>query len=174
MKRPLLPFPLLVLLLAGLVGLPLLLYGAYRGFTDAEAGENVPGVSWLPGSARNVSFYRSYSFTAYEFDIPEREFLNWAGGQGWEVRKVEGDPDPPSVLRYHFGGGRLSYPADLHPGATESEVEAWKEALRAYRSAREKRVERGYFYEHRQRNGGGVSVGYDLDAGRAYVQSSPR
>ena len=44
----------------------------------------------------------------------------------------------------------------------------------SYWAARQATVARGYFYEYRQGNGGRGVIGYDLDAGRAYYQSSPR
>jgi len=55
-----------------------LVRGAYLGFTQVESGEVVASVDWLPKSASNVSYYRSYMNTAYEFDIDEADFLKWS------------------------------------------------------------------------------------------------
>jgi len=59
--------------------------GAYLGFTQVETGESVASVDWLPKSASNVSYYRSYMNTAYEFDIDEAGFLKWSR---WEVAEI--------------------------------------------------------------------------------------
>jgi hypothetical protein len=161
------------LLLIGLaLGGALLLYGAYRDFTRVETGEDVARVPWLPDAARRVSFYRSYSFTAYEFDIAEQQFLTWAKDQGWEVQRIE--REPRSVLRYHLAAGKVGAPADPPADATAQQMTSWQDAMQTYRSAISKTIERGYFYDRRQSNGGGVTVGYDVDTARAYVQTSPR
>lgn len=75
-----------VLIAAGLLFAAFILYSAFRGFTDVEIGENVARVSWLPDSASNVSFYRAYSYTAYEFDIAEADFLKWA--ERFSVKRI--------------------------------------------------------------------------------------
>lgn len=158
------------LILSCVLGLLGFGYLAYRDFTDIETGENVPGVSWLPETAPNVSFYRSYSWTAYEFDIPESDFLEWA--KRWQVQKIEGEP--VGILRCHFGGGRLRAPDDVGGDETEEKITQWADAHEQYLAAREKKIERGYFYEREESDGGGIRVGYDLDIGRAYYQSSAR
>lgn len=162
-------------LIAGLVALLGLLwlgYGAYRGFTDVEIGENVPRVPWLPDSASNVSFYRSYPFTAYEFDIPEQDFLEWAEDHGWDVRRIK--DEEKAIYRHHFGGGRLKYPDEPPADATEAQEQRWLRAVEEYAEAFQKKIDNGYYYRYEQSNGGGITVGYDLDTGRAYFQSSPR
>src|SRR5687768_14859438 len=86
-----------------LTGLALLAWTTYRGFTDVESGEHVARVSWLPESATDVSFFRSYSWTAYEFTIPEQDFLRWAADKGWDVKENKGEPR--TIARYHVGLG---------------------------------------------------------------------
>ena len=143
----------------------LLGYGGYRGLTDFETAENVEHVDWLPDAAHNISYYRSYSFTAYEFDISEDEFLRWTEDQGWKAEKVQ---SPVDILRYSTMTAK--FPGD-HSSNLESErsaeFEQWERLTR-------KTITDGYYYDYRQRNGGGVTVGYDLTSGRAYCQTSPR
>ena len=137
----------------------LLIYVSYRGLTDVELVENAPrGPDWLPSEARNVCYYRSYPFTAFEFDIPEKDFRRWAEERGWPLSPVTGKP--ATILRY----ARATNKAESSVG---DDAEAWA-------SATQKTIASGYFYEHRQNNGGGVAVGYDADTGRGYFQSNPR
>lgn len=70
-------------------------FGLVRSLLHVETAENVARVHWLPTSASNVSYYKSYSFTAYEFDIPERDFRAWSY---WEVRPIG---KPIEVARYN-------------------------------------------------------------------------
>src|SRR5690606_13951325 len=115
--------------------------------THVEVGENAPAVPWLPPAATNVSYHRAYRFTAYEFDIPEADFLAWAADNGWPVAPVT-EATEPAVLR------RYCYDAATGEGYH--------------------RITVGYFYQHRRSNGGGVEVGYDSTEGRAYFASTPR
>ena len=166
-------YRLVVLLVAGLAGLGALLYEANREMGKVETGENVARVDWLPASARNVSFYRSYSFTACEFDIPEQEFLAWAAGEGCAVQRIPAG-GKRTVTRYHWYDRRLTYPADPPEDASFAELQKWAADVERYRATQYQQIEHGYFYEYRQDDGGGTTVGYDADAGRAYYQSSPR
>ena len=146
-------------------------WSAYKAFTEVESGEHVARVSWLPESATDVSFYRSYSFTAYEFTIPEQNFLHWA--KGWEVARIVGEPR--SISRYHRGLNDVPYPDDPAPGEHSKEVwSKYETALAQYREANVKHIANGYYYEIRQSDGGGMAVGYDKEIGRAYFQSAPR
>ena len=72
------------------------LRSACNHFTHIETGENVQSVDWLPASATSVSFYKSYSFTAYEFDIPESDFIDWAW---WDLKPIT---KPVRVVRYCY------------------------------------------------------------------------
>jgi hypothetical protein len=136
-------------------------------FNQVDEAVNVPRVDWLPESARDVSYFRSYSFTAYEFDIDEAGFLAWAKDEGWPVKPI-GDT-ALTIPRHSFDKARRLYPQDdnLSP-------EEWRDQFARAEAARTKVIRRGYHYERRQSNGGGVTVGYDLESGRAYYQSSPR
>jgi hypothetical protein len=58
-------------------------------------GENVKQVSWLPPEATNVSYYKTYSWTAYEFDIDEAGFRKWA-----DDYKLSPIKEPQKIRRY--------------------------------------------------------------------------
>ena len=135
-------------------------HSAYVDFTHVENGENVPAVDWLPEHASNVSYYHSYMFTAYEFDITEPEFLKWSE---WEVAEIS---EPVKIRRYNLF-------ADVAlPGQNSTQAEDAKfMAAMAQKSAT---IDDGLYYGHLQNNGGGIWVGYDRKLGRAFYQSAPR
>jgi hypothetical protein len=155
---------------AALAALVAIVWGGYATYVDfnrVEEAQHVPRVDWLPRGATDVSYYRAYSWTAYEFDIDEAGFLRWAKDEGWPVKRVD---KPFTVPRHSFEAARRMYPRD----DDDMPAKEYQAAYDAARTASEKVITRGYGYERRQSNGGGVTVGYDLDAGRAYYQSSPR
>lgn len=134
---------------------------AYLGLTQIDTAESVASVDWLPVSATNVSYYRSYMNTAYEFDIDEAGFRDWSR---WDVAEITA---PVGLSRYLA----FSTPPPPEPlNATEEEQTAF---LNAYYK-RSVKISNGLYYGHSQSNGGGVWVGYDRRTGRAYYQSAPR
>jgi hypothetical protein len=137
------------------------LRAAYVHFTHFEAGEDLSSVDWLPKSASRVSYYKSYGFTAYEFDISESDFKKWSR---WDVNEIG---EPVTVLRYTYFARRLP---PLDPNPSQSELDRANEHyMTSYAE-----VYRGLFHEHRRSNGGGVTLAYDRVRGRAYFQSNPR
>jgi hypothetical protein len=120
--------------------------------------ENVESVEWLPKSATNISYYRSYMYTAYEFDIPEEDFLEWAKRKYWNVSRIEAEP--VSISRYNWP---ILHAADDHKYFETQERETHINIVR------------GYVYKKRfGRSGGGRIVAYNLDINRAYYQHNPR
>jgi hypothetical protein len=122
-----------------------------QGILHKERGENLSRVEWLPQEATNVSFLRSYSRTAFEFDIDERGYREWVD---YPVQEIE---EPFKIFRYSLSTDNRLNPRDLrrpnYPRAT---------------------IEDGLFYEERRSNGGGVATAYDRSKGRAYFESNLR
>lgn len=136
-------------------------HGVHLGLTQVETGESLPSVNWLPDSASNVSFYRSYMNTAYEFDIDEESFRQWAR---WDIAEIE---EPVGLSRYlRFSTPRPQEP----PNPTQQQLEKLAQEY----SRRGVTIRNGLYYGYTQDNGGGVWVAYDRSAGRAYFQSAPR
>jgi hypothetical protein len=135
-----------------------ILRGCYIALTQFEAAENVARVAWLPESASNISYYRSYNYTAYEFDMSEDEFKKWI----W--LSVEPITKPVEVRRHSFI--TASRP-DLGPNPTLEELEAWEAIGTAT-------IVNGLYHLHRRGNGGGVDVAFDRNKSRVYFQSNPR
>ncbi|MFP4155985.1 MAG: hypothetical protein ACLFU4_00025 [Opitutales bacterium] len=65
--------------------------------TIPEYDENVRSVDWLPGYAKNISYYRSKEVEAYEFDVEPRQFVQWARGIGLSVERIT---EPVPISRY--------------------------------------------------------------------------
>jgi hypothetical protein len=132
--------------------------GLFHALTRFETAENVARVDWLPQTASNVSYYRSYNYTAYEFDMSEAEFRKWM----WlDVQPIT---RPVKVRRYSLIASSRAYPG-ANPAA--GEYEAWE-------AMREATVTDGLYHEHRRDDGGGVCVAYDRAKGRVFYQSNPR
>jgi hypothetical protein len=154
----------------GLISLPLLLVGLpltfLTGITQVEFAENVSGVPWLPAAARNVSYYRSYSWTAYEFDIPEADFLTWASDYDLQ-------PIHEKVVVSRYLARMLNWSVMRNPSSTR-EAEVMMARQEHYRGLVSHSIEHGHYHRTVQSNGGGITVAYDSDIGRAFVQRSPR
>lgn len=152
----------LVLMLNPLTLLFLAIGGMWWSDTHPDTGVNVPSVGWLPESASNVSFYRTYSWTAYEFDIDEAGFREWARRFGGELEPFS---DGCRIERYSWREFCRSQ------ASTTVDGDAYYEEERKHYAY----VRNGLCYRYiNERNGGGVHVVYDRDAGRAYCQSNPR
>ena len=132
----------------------------YLELTRIEVGENVPSVSWLPKTATNVSYYRSYAFTAYEYEIAEDEFMKRSS------RKLGAIDGTVSVPRFCI---RSRVP-ELGPNPTIQEMQIQAEAV----AARTAHISDGWYYSSRFNNGGGVISAYDRRLKRAYFWSAPR
>ena len=120
----------------------------------AEYGEGLSSVSWLPDSATDISYYKSYLYTAYELDMSEEQFLQWAKDKSWEISEIV---EPISIGRYNR---YLLSDSKNDPGY-------WAKVFAE--------IESGYFYRwERGKSGGGVNVAYDSIKKRVYYQYNPR
>ena len=68
---------------AVLVFNPITLIGLWGGSVywsnkHPKIGEHMGSVAWLPRTATDISYFKSYSYTAFEFTISESEFRKWA------------------------------------------------------------------------------------------------
>jgi len=132
-------------------------------------GENVARVDWLPVTASNISYNKSYSFTAYEFDITESGFIDYCTEKNWNPSEI--GEDGYRVWTYRMGNKmEEKYPKPTLGKATK-EIEAEYYRIR---ETLEPTITNGLSYEARQSNGGGITALYDRTKQRAYVQTNPR
>ncbi len=128
-----------------------LLLLALRGGPETS-GRHLARVDWLPPEATDVTFVKREGFGwlhCYECAIAKAAFERLAGANGWAL---EPKVDVSTGFR-----GVLGLPKLKPTEGGGSNV-----------------VARALVCERRQPNGGGVTVIYDLDAGRLFVFESQR
>lgn len=152
-------------------------YSLFTGLTGGKPdfAENIDSVSllpkeeakWLPAEATNISYYRKYGMGGmgvFEFTISENNFLKWTKKHKYPVERTT---ETPFVI------GR--YTRYLKKYKKSSSGNMSDEEFRNYFGYKiNMTIENGYKYEKRYGNGGGTSVGFDLNTGRAYYNSSHR
>jgi len=126
------------------------------GLIHKESGVNVAQVDWLPREATNISYFRSYLFTAYEFKISEDGFKTWC------PFSVEPITKPIVVDRYLVG-----------LESSGSAGKNFEDALTYFARVRVG-VSNGLYYYRVQQNGGYTVYAYDRDRGKAYMAGRPR
>jgi len=133
------------------------LFSGLYSNANPEIGESVQSVEWLPETASNISYYRTYSWQAYEFDISEADFEDWAAR--WDLKEIG---HAVSIPRYSY---RDRYD-HLDPNDPEQED---RERERFWAD-----IDNGLYDRQEDDDGGGYIVAYDRTNGRAYLQSNPR
>ena len=102
----------------------------------------------LPKTASDITVYENKNISGYfvtDFKIIEREFVLFATEQHWDLRPISAPASIIQAIDYHEGN--------------------------LYKT---REITNGLYYSKRAGNGGGVTVAYDRDAGRAYIESSRR
>ncbi|QIF03928.1 hypothetical protein [Roseimicrobium sp. ORNL1] len=125
-----------------------------------ETGTNLSAVDWLPASASDISYWKTYSWSAWEFTMKEEEFRKWASR--YELREISGAQSIERFSWIQFWRSHRDYDGD-----------AWEE------EEREKRkhvatVRNGLFATERRKDGGGYKLVFDRETNRVYHQSNPR
>lgn len=129
---------------------------------SVSTGENLKRVNWLPSSASNISYYRNYHFTAYQFEMSESEFVNWCPKTLAEIEK------PISISTWKT---RLIDFPKPDSNTTAAQFDAM---IDKYDSETTVVVKRGLFYEHWADNGGCSIYVFDRTNSMGYHQWSPR
>lgn len=144
----------------------------YRTLFRVEMLEHQPNIGWLPPTATDVSAFRSYPWTAYEFDIGESDFHAWAAVNGYKVERI--GPEPVHIRRYLWAKGKYKEPSPLKGWPSAADLDKYEAQMAQYRTDTRRTVTNGFVYTHGQSNGGFCFVVYDLDFHRTYVETSPR
>ena len=125
------------------------------------SGVGVDSVSWLPAEARNITYIDQYlGCRIAEFDIPREPFEAWCRRIDKPLRELAGESK--TVFRcLPWLGNRGAVLAPNEPNETErSQWEVNRMYAFFYRG--------DLFYEKRHSNGGGYTLGYDVEKQRAY------
>jgi len=135
-------------------------------FTFREThGVGVNSLWWLPPEAHNITYIRNELNALAEFDIDREAFEKWCASRKMPLRKLGGG-EHPMVSRSLW---MLEKRGILPPTAEPNKVE---EALSGMDRFNKSFGEGDLFYEDRWPNGGGYSIGYDVDAKRGYYKYS--
>ncbi len=116
------------------------------------SGKHLARVDWLPPEATDVTFVKTDGFgwiNCYECTIPRPPLERLAAAKGWVLESRTG---VSNGFRAMLGLPKLK---STEHGASDL-------------------VSRALVYQQRQSNGGGITVIYDLDAGRLFVFESHR
>jgi len=148
-----------------MLGLPCLwLWSVVWSDAHPDVGVNIPSVEWLPEAATNVSFYKTYSWTAYEFDIDEAGFRKWAKEPDLGPIKNAERIERHSWWEFNREANKRCYETGSLGDWFYSEERKHVAVVR-----------NGLFYKYtNEGNGGQTHLVYDQDAGRAYCTSNPR
>ena len=141
----------------GCIVSPLLLFSLgifsiWYSNTYPEFGEHVERVSWLPAEATDVSFFKSNSYTAYEFKISEDGFRKCVHSR-WQFEEIS---DKAVIRRYNYLLAMES--------TNDEELQVQTVA----------RVKNGIVTSYTKGSGGGYHAIYDRDTGIGYIQHNPR
>lgn len=125
-----------------------------------EFGEHLDSVSWLPGTASNISFYKSKQVEVYEFNISENAFKIWARDKGLKVTAITNQQSLSRYKAYIPSAASESGKAVSPDGSVELEqFEAWQNAISA-------EVEQGW-HAHSKTEGTAI---FDSQQQRAYYE----
>ncbi len=102
---------------------------------------------YLPPTAHDINIYTNPNITGWfvcDFSMNEEDFKKLAEKQGWNPREIK---EPEKILTAK----------SVHDG-----------------THKEHKLKNGLYYSKRAPNGGGVTVGYDRDNHRGYIEQSSR
>ena len=139
-----------------------ILQGMYSVAFKREFGENVEHVDWLPPATSQISYCRSYTFTACEFDISEIDFVDWCPK---ELREVT---EPITIVRWNKQLFTEPDPYDFNSAI------AYDKACVEYHSQVNARISNGLYSSEEFSGHGFRMYAYDREKCRAYVAYSPR
>lgn len=150
-----------------------------------RSGEHLATAEEYSQHATNYSYYNRLLHQVCEFDIPEDAFLEMCKVKGYRhpvlietladlprdetdswPRINENRNVPVTIRRYVWHEPQHE---NCHPSVPDCQVDpTGKTDASCFHS-----VSRGYYYEIRGEDGGGIKIVYDAENGRCYIHSSP-
>ncbi|GHT44301.1 hypothetical protein FACS189454_01300 [Planctomycetales bacterium] len=155
-------------------------------------GEHLPTAEMFSPEATNYSFSEDYMRRRREFDIPEAAFLKMCKEQDWNPVLIETLPDLPPFDREHWEQferdkpriniarkcpleiGRYCRMTQLKHKDCRSPDKCKFDPTGLTDDSCFHVVSKGYYFEARISNGGGIYVLYDLSNGRFYSEWNRR
>jgi len=160
-----------------------------------SSGEHLPTAEQFSPEATNYSYYDTFMHRRREFDISEEAFLKMCKEKGYEPISIETLPDlppfdhennerpwvnyqrevPMSMVRYVYHKKEHRYNKE----EPHTRCEPWSHPAKYAKCSVDPSgktdnscfhaVSKGYYYEIRYGNGGGLEMLYDLENGRCYM-----
>ena len=147
---------LTILAIAIILGIGYIWY-AIDSAKKIEFGQGVATVSWLPDEATDVSYYKSYGWTAYEFTISESGFRKWASK--YPLQEID---ETLHMERWSW----VNFSRESSGLSTNEYHTSMLDHLTS--------IEEGLLGGASWDNGGRELMAFDRAAGRAYFQFNPR
>ena len=151
-----------------------------------SSGEHLPQAEHLSPEATNFSFYKTFMHRVQEFDIPAEAFLKMCERERYEAIAIaiETLSDLPPFDHTDHTQPLVNYKREVpltivryvyHKEMHQNDCDPWNRAKcnvdpsgktddSCFRS-----VSKGYYFEHRRGNGGGLKILYDSENGRCYM-----
>jgi hypothetical protein len=147
-----------------------------------SSGEHLPNAEQFSPEATNFSYYETFMHCVREFDIPEKAFLEMCKKMEYKTVAIETLPylppdheeSPPrinyrrtvplTIVRYVHHKEEHQHGCDPWNGMACHVEPSGRTDDSCFRS-----VSKGYYFEHRLGNGGGLTMLYDSENGRCYM-----
>ncbi len=148
---------LVVVGLIGFFGLPL--WTVLR----TTYGVGVDSVSWLPREARNITYFRNDLTKMAEFEIEREAFEKWCAKRKMPLQELDGGGYHVVERCLMLLEARGVIPTVAEPNDMERKQHEMERTIKNFGAG-------DLFYEERWSNGGGYTLGYDIDENRGYYQ----
>jgi len=129
---------------------------------QVKYGVGVDSVGWLPREARDITYLKvDFTSRTAEFTIEREAFEKWCARRGMPLRKL--DSGGYHVVNRCLWGleQRGIIPSAPEPNEPEGGFPGMDHTLKHFDPG-------DLFYEERWSNGGGYSIGYDVEEKRGY------
>jgi hypothetical protein len=145
-----------------------------------SSGEHLPKAEQFSPEATNYSYYYTFMLRVREFDIPEEAFLNMCKQAAYVPVAIETLSDLPQP---DVNAPRTNYRREvpltimryIYHKEEHKECDSWNTQCNIDPSGKTdescfRSVSKGYYFEHRLGNGGGLFMCYDSEKGRCYMR----
>jgi hypothetical protein len=159
------------------------LHLVYTGITHTDSGEHLSVPTYYPNDATDYSFYDSYTLKMCEFSVPEESFLKYSKSKGWDVVSIEkADAFYPKMERTEPLSrlpeqATITKPLDINrciryfkPEHQECYSECKVDPTMLTDKSCLHIVSKGYWYMTINGAGRGITVLYDKENGRCYLE----
>ncbi len=169
-----------LVLMIGFAG-PIPLVPYFFPFLFTNSAEHLPTAEYFSPEATNFSYHDTFMHRVREFDIPEEAFLKMCEKSEGKPISIATLPDlprpdhPPQVNARQGDNIPLTIVRYVYPRKEHRQCNPWNFAeCKIDQTGKTDdscfhSVSKGYYYENRLGNGGGIYMLYDSENGRCYM-----